>query len=268
MERLADNALDRAHTRFIVSADPQEVADKIKPYIDLGFTELVFHFPGNDQKRYIDEFADRRLPAAADDASRSSTRASSALRQDDRAELDHLYDGCRWAEGPAYFPAHRALVWSDIPNDRMLRYDEATGQRRRVPRRPRATPTATRSTPQGRLVSCEHGNRRVTRTEHDGTITVLADAFDGKRLNSPNDVVVRSRRRGLLHRPRATGSRAGTRATRPSAEFERRATSSGSTRSRARCSVVADDFDRPNGLAFSARRAAAVRHRQRRTAAT
>ena len=57
MERLADNALDRAHTRFIVSADPQEVADRIKPYVDLGFTELVFHFPGNDQRRYIDEFA-------------------------------------------------------------------------------------------------------------------------------------------------------------------------------------------------------------------
>jgi coenzyme F420-dependent glucose-6-phosphate dehydrogenase len=57
MERLADNALDRAHTRFIVSADPQEVADKIQPYIDLGFSELIFHFPGNDQRRYIDEFA-------------------------------------------------------------------------------------------------------------------------------------------------------------------------------------------------------------------
>ena len=57
MERLADNAVDRAHTRFIVSDDPQEVADKIQPYIDLGFTELVFHFPGNDQRRYIDEFA-------------------------------------------------------------------------------------------------------------------------------------------------------------------------------------------------------------------
>ena len=62
MERLADNALDRAHTRFIVSADPQEVADKIQPYIDLGFTELVFHFPGNDQKRYIDEFASDVFP--------------------------------------------------------------------------------------------------------------------------------------------------------------------------------------------------------------
>jgi coenzyme F420-dependent glucose-6-phosphate dehydrogenase len=62
MERLADNALDRAHTRFIVSPDPQEVADKIQPYIDLGFTELVFHFPGNDQKRYIDEFATDVFP--------------------------------------------------------------------------------------------------------------------------------------------------------------------------------------------------------------
>ena len=62
MERLADAAVDRAHTRFIVSADPQEVADKIKPYIDLGFSELVIHFPGNDQKRYIDEFASDVFP--------------------------------------------------------------------------------------------------------------------------------------------------------------------------------------------------------------
>jgi coenzyme F420-dependent glucose-6-phosphate dehydrogenase len=62
MERLADNALDRAHTRFIVSADPQEVADKIQPYIDLGFSELIFHFPGNDQRRYIDEFASDVFP--------------------------------------------------------------------------------------------------------------------------------------------------------------------------------------------------------------
>ena len=62
MERLADNALDRAHTRFIVSDDPQEIVDKIKPYIDLGFTELVFHFPGNDQRRYIDEFAADVMP--------------------------------------------------------------------------------------------------------------------------------------------------------------------------------------------------------------
>ena len=62
MERLADNALDRAHTRFIVSDDPQEIVAKIKPYTDLGFTELVFHFPGNDQRRYIDEFAEDVMP--------------------------------------------------------------------------------------------------------------------------------------------------------------------------------------------------------------
>ena len=62
MERLADNAVDRAHTRFIVSADPQEIADKIQPYVDLGFTELIFHFPGSDQRRYIDEFASDVFP--------------------------------------------------------------------------------------------------------------------------------------------------------------------------------------------------------------
>ena len=62
MERLADNAVDRAHTRFIVSDNPQEVVDKIQPYIDLGFTELVFHFPGDDQRRYIDEFAADVMP--------------------------------------------------------------------------------------------------------------------------------------------------------------------------------------------------------------
>ena len=107
------------------------------------------------------------------------------------AELDQLYDGCRWAEGPAYFPAHRALVWSDIPNDRMLRYDEATGNVGEF-RSPAGNTNGHTVDAQGRLVSCEHGNRRVTRTEHDGTITVLADSYEGKRLNSPNDVVVRS----------------------------------------------------------------------------
>ena len=107
------------------------------------------------------------------------------------ARLEHLYEGCRWAEGPAYFPAGRYLVWSDIPNDRMLRYDEATGNVG-VFRSPAGYTNGHTVDGQGRLVSCEHGNRRVTRTEHDGSITVLADAYDGKRLNSPNDVIVRS----------------------------------------------------------------------------
>jgi gluconolactonase len=107
------------------------------------------------------------------------------------ARLEHLYQGCRWAEGPAYFPAGRYLVWSDIPNDRMLRYDE-TDESVSVFRQPAGYTNGHTVDRQGRLVSCEHGNRRVTRTEQDGSITVLADSYDGKPLNSPNDVVVRS----------------------------------------------------------------------------
>lgn len=107
------------------------------------------------------------------------------------ARVDRLFDGCRWAEGPAYFPAHRCLVWSDIPNDRMLRYDEVSGAVTpfRMPANYSNGNTVDRK---GRLVTCEQGTRRVTRTEHDGSIVVLADRFDGKRFNSPNDLVVKS----------------------------------------------------------------------------
>ncbi len=107
------------------------------------------------------------------------------------ATIRKLFDGCDWAEGPAYFPAGRYLVWSDAPNDRMLRYDEASGAVS-VFRQPANNSNGNTVDRQGRLVTCEHGTRRVTRTEHDGTITVLADRFEGKRLNSPNDVVVKS----------------------------------------------------------------------------
>ena len=107
------------------------------------------------------------------------------------AKIERLYDGGRWTEGPAWFPAHRSLVWSDIPNDRMLRWDEASGQVS-VFRQPSNYSNGNTVDRQGRLVTCEHGGRRVTRTEHDGTITVITDRFDGKRYNSPNDVVVRS----------------------------------------------------------------------------
>src|SRR6202012_4331033 len=107
------------------------------------------------------------------------------------ARLDHLYEGARWSEGPAYFAAGRYLVWSDIPNDRMLRWDEPTGTVG-VFRSPAGYTNGHTVDRQGRLVSCEHGNRRVTRTEPDGSLIVLADRFEGKRLNSPNDVVVHS----------------------------------------------------------------------------
>jgi gluconolactonase len=105
--------------------------------------------------------------------------------------LEQLYGECRWAEGPLYLPAWRQVVWSDIPNDRILRWDEATGAVG-VFRTPAGNSNGNTLDRQGRLITCEQGNRRVTRTEHDGSVTVVADRFEGKRLNSPNDAVVRS----------------------------------------------------------------------------
>ncbi len=116
-------------------------------------------------------------------------RFGSLIKQ--TASVEMLYTGCRWAEGPAWFAAGRYLVWSDIPNDRMMRWDETSGQTS-VFRQPAGYTNGHTVDRQGRLVSCEHGGRRVTRTEHDGSITILADAYDGKKLNSPNDVVVKS----------------------------------------------------------------------------
>src|SRR5581483_8638370 len=105
--------------------------------------------------------------------------------------IARLHTGCRWTEGPAYFPAGRYLVFSDIPNDRILRWDETTGSVG-VFRHPAGFANGHTVDRQGRLVSCEHGHRRVTRTEHDGSVTVLADRYQGLRFNSPNDVVVHS----------------------------------------------------------------------------
>jgi gluconolactonase len=107
------------------------------------------------------------------------------------AHVEKLYTGCRWAEGPAYFAAGRYLVWSDIPNDRMMRYDETDGSVS-VFRQPAGNSNGNTTDRQGRLISCEHGGRRVSRTEHDGTVITLADRYKGKRLNSPNDVVEKS----------------------------------------------------------------------------
>lgn len=104
--------------------------------------------------------------------------------------LDELYSECRWAEGPVWFGDQGALIWSDNPNERMLRWVEGGGVS--VFRATSNFSNGNTRDRQGRLVTCEHGTRRVTRTEIDGSITVLADSFEGRRLNSPNDVVVRS----------------------------------------------------------------------------
>lgn len=106
------------------------------------------------------------------------------------AALDQIHTGCRWAEGPVWFKDGNYLLWSDIPNNRMMRYIPDGGVS--VFRADANYSNGNTRDRQGRLVTCEHGARRVTRAEIDGSITVLADSFEGKRLNSPNDVVVRS----------------------------------------------------------------------------
>jgi gluconolactonase len=107
------------------------------------------------------------------------------------AAVERLATGFRWAEGPVWLGDNRCLLWSDIPNNRIMRWDEETGAVS-VFRKPSNYANGNTRDRQGRLVTCEHDARRVTRTEYDGTITVVLDRFEGKPLNSPNDVVVKS----------------------------------------------------------------------------
>ncbi|MFM2422331.1 MAG: hypothetical protein RL291_861 [Pseudomonadota bacterium] len=107
------------------------------------------------------------------------------------AKLERLWTGGRWTEGPAYFPAGRYLVFSDIPNDRIMRFDETSGVVS-VFREPARNTNGHTVDQSGRLISCEHRGRGVSRTEHDGRVSMLATQFGGKRFNSPNDVVVKS----------------------------------------------------------------------------
>jgi gluconolactonase len=107
------------------------------------------------------------------------------------ARVERHWTGARWSEGPAWFAAGRYLIWSDIPNNRMMRYDETSGAVS-VFRQPSNNSNGNTVDNQGRLVTCEHLARRVSRTEVDGSISVVADRYQGKRFNSPNDVVVKS----------------------------------------------------------------------------
>ena len=107
------------------------------------------------------------------------------------ARVERLWSGGRWHEGPAWFAAGRYLLWSDIPNNRIMRWDATDGSVS-VFREGANNANGHTVDNQGRLVSCEHLTRRITRTEHDGSIKVIADNWNGKRLNSPNDVVVKS----------------------------------------------------------------------------
>jgi len=162
--------------------------------------------------------------------------------------VETLYTGCRWAEGPAWFAAGRYLVWSDIPNDRMLRWDDTDGSVS-VFRQPAMNTNGHTVDLQGRLVSCEHRGRCVSRTEHDGTRTVLAAQHAGKRLNSPNDVVVKSDGSIWFTDPSYGIDSDYEGDASPNEQGAQRVyridPASGAL------GVVADDFVQPNGLAFS-----------------
>ncbi|HEY9369329.1 SMP-30/gluconolactonase/LRE family protein [Streptomyces sp.] len=159
-----------------------------------------------------------------------------------------LHSGGRWVEGPVYLPAWRQLIWSDIPNDRMLRWDETTGAVG-VFRSPAGHSNGNTLDREGRLISAEQGNRRVTRTEHDGRITVLADRWQGKRLNSPNDVVVHSDGSVWFSDPDfgITSDYEGYRAESEIGANQVYRIDPGSAEVR----LVADGFGAPNGLVFS-----------------
>jgi gluconolactonase len=162
--------------------------------------------------------------------------------------LERLWTGSRWAEGPTYFAAGRYLVWSDIPNDRMLRFDETDGSVS-VFRQPCNHTNGHTVDADGRLISCEHRGRCISRTEHDGSRTVLVDRVEGKRFNSPNDVVVKSDGTIWFTDPTygidsdyegdAAPSEIGA------SHVYRYDPGSGE------CAAVATDFVKPNGLAFS-----------------
>jgi gluconolactonase len=162
--------------------------------------------------------------------------------------LDLLYTGTRWAEGPAYFPAGKYLIWSDIPNDRLMRFDETDGSVS-VFMQPCHNHNGHTVDREGRMISCEHRGRCVSRIEPDGSRTVLASHYKGKRLHSPNDVVVKSDGTVWF--------------TDPSYGIDSEYEGDASSHEIEGCHVyrldpatgdlaqVTKDFEKPNGLAFS-----------------
>ena len=163
------------------------------------------------------------------------------------AKVERIASGMRWAEGPVWFGDGRFLLWSDIPNNRLMKWEEETGAVS-VFRHPSNYSNGNTRDRQGRLITCEHDARRVTRTEYDGTITVIAERFEGKPLNSPNDVVCRSDGSIWFTDPPfgILGNYEGH-VAKPElpTNVYRVDPSTG------RMAVVAGDINRPNGLCFS-----------------
>jgi gluconolactonase len=161
------------------------------------------------------------------------------------AKIERLATGCRWAEGPVWFGDARCLIWSDVPGDRMLRWDEETGAVS-VWRRPSGFSNGNTRDRQGRLVTCEHGGRRVSRTELDGRVATVVDSFDNKKLNSPNDVVCKSD--GSIW---FTDPSFGVLGWYEGAKAEAELPTNVYRWDGASLSVVAEGVNQPNGLAFS-----------------
>ena len=163
------------------------------------------------------------------------------------APLELLADGFRWLEGPVWFADHQCLLMSDLPNDRIMRYSDNGGIS--VFRQPAGFANGHTRDREGRLISCSHQHRCITRTELDGTITVLADRYAGRRLNAPNDVVVKSD--GTIwftdpHYGINTDYEGGKQLAELPPSVYRLDPANGSL------ALVADDFQGPNGLCFSA----------------
>ena len=162
--------------------------------------------------------------------------------------VERVATGFRWAEGPVYFPAWRMVLFSDIPNNRIMRFMEDDGHCS-VFRQPSMNSNGNTIDRQGRLITCEHSGRRVTRTELDGSITIIADSYNGKKLNSPNDVVVASDGSIWFTDPAygIGGFYEGVKAQQEQEKHNvyRVDPSSGEIK------VVADDFVEPNGIGFS-----------------
>ena len=163
------------------------------------------------------------------------------------SEVETLYDGCRWAEGPVWFNDGGFLVWSDIPNNVMMRWVPGLGVG--IFRADSGYSNGNTRDQQGRLVTCEHGNRRVSRTEADGSISTLADSFNGGRLNSPNDVVVKSDGSIWFTDP-TYGIISDYEGHKGDSEQEGNHVYRLDPQTDA-LTVVANDFVQPNGLAFS-----------------
>ena len=163
------------------------------------------------------------------------------------SKVERLATGSRWAEGPVWFGDGRYVLWSDIPNNRIMRWDEETGAVG-VFRKPSGFANGNTRDRQGRLLTCEHGLRRVSRTEYDGAIVTVADRHEGKPLNSPNDIVCKSDGSIWFTDPPfgILGFYEGYMAKPELATNVYRIDGASG-----RLSVMAGDINRPNGLAFS-----------------